>query len=938
MRWFFLSVFFFYTYTSFSQLLPFKVYTEKDGLNTKSVYCVIRDDRGLLWVGTQFGINWFDGSHFFQPSVPKRVDQLYVQRFFKDKQGNIWVLTFYNGFYKFQNDHFRQYLIDSAYKDINKNNIMDMTQLDSSHYVIAADRGIYEFDGERFNRIDQKNLNAQVSTVLFANNFLLVGAGDGIYCYQYNKGWKLVSKSLKGITINKFYFHGNNLWVATDKGLYYFNQFDFNKSDQTGTIYEKGQLVSDVVINVRGEIWFPCKGMVYKISENKLIEYPYSTGLNAVSSQIYFDQQNIGWFSTREGLYKLTQEYFRFTKKVPFVTSIIKWDGNIWVSYPNGISDMSGKEHFILPNNPIISFYRLPSKKIIISGKDGLYEIMGHQLKKRFSLHCAYLYTDNDDYTWIATYEGKLYRCKNEKVEPVNFNCFEGDFISVIIKDKNGFIWLGFRTGGILKCRAEKDSLITVKEFSSLTGFSDMKVRSCHTDSKGNILFGTRTNGLFIFSSINDKFWHLNYNNGLNATWIRSIDSDDRSVYLGTNNGIYILKSEIDYLHPSFHSVYFNNEISNEINYVLADKESIWAGSNGLIQLFPDKIESDTSSPPVFITQVSVEGKKDSSWIPYGGQLSYLKLPFNKNIIAFEFSGVHLKNDESLQYRYKLEGQDNEWNILTGGNFVSYNLPPGKYRFLVQALSASGKWGRQTASYSFMISPPFWTAWWFIALNILLIAGIVYIIYYYRLQQAMKLERLRYKISTDLHDDIGSTLSSISILSEMALTEINHEQNAAMVTEIKENSLSLLEKMDDIVWSINPKNDSLGSLLLRIKRFSSRLFEAKDIEYTVDIDKAVDEIKLPMEYRQHIYLILKEAINNLVKYSNATNASIEVNYLSSILKIRVSDNGKGIDNSSMQAGNGLISMKSRAALMKANLKIESNINEGTTIRIEVKIK
>ncbi|RYG36872.1 MAG: hypothetical protein EOO01_30530 [Chitinophagaceae bacterium] len=215
---------------------------------------------------------------------------------------------------------------------------------------------------------------------------------------------------------------------------------------------------------------------------------------------------------------------------------------------------------------------------------------------------------------------------------------------------------------------------------------------------------------------------------------------------------------------------------------------------------------------------------------------------------------------------------------------------------------------------------------------------IIFAIYYYRRQQALKLEKLRNTISTDLHDDIGSTLSSISILSEMTLKTQDSQHSAEMVQEIKTNSVALMEKMDDIVWSINPKNDSLENLMLRIKRFASKLFEAKGIDYSIEIDEAINHMKLSMEYRQHIYLILKEAINNLVKYAACSHASIAVQYKNDMLHVNVRDNGCGFHLQGASLGTGISSMYHRAKLMEAKLVIRSTPKEGTNVSLQVKIK
>ncbi len=201
-----------------------------------------------------------------------------------------------------------------------------------------------------------------------------------------------------------------------------------------------------------------------------------------------------------------------------------------------------------------------------------------------------------------------------------------------------------------------------------------------------------------------------------------------------------------------------------------------------------------------------------------------------------------------------------------------------------------------------------------------------------------KMQNIRNKIAQDLHDDIGSTLSSISIISNIAIREINSDRTKATMMEIKDSSISLMEKMDDIVWSVNPRNDSLENLLLRIKQFATTLFEAKNIDYTITIQENINSVKLPMEWRQHIYLILKEAINNLVKYSEASLASIRIGYQDSKLEIRLEDNGKGFDTSKPGRGNGLVSMQNRANLMDAELTISTTLGQGTRMTLGLKIK
>ncbi len=201
-----------------------------------------------------------------------------------------------------------------------------------------------------------------------------------------------------------------------------------------------------------------------------------------------------------------------------------------------------------------------------------------------------------------------------------------------------------------------------------------------------------------------------------------------------------------------------------------------------------------------------------------------------------------------------------------------------------------------------------------------------------------RMQHIRNKIAQDLHDDIGSTLSSISILSDLAMKENSSSQTMETMHEIKDSSILLMEKMDDIVWSINPRNDSLEHLLIRVRHFATTLFEAKDIDYRIEIQKNINEVLLPVDCRQHIYLILKESINNLVKYARATQATIEVQFDRHHLQLCVRDNGCGFNAADPSSGNGLSGMQRRArAMMNAQLRIRTAPGEGTEIGLQVEI-
>jgi len=374
------------------------------------------------------------------------------------------------------------------------------------------------------------------------------------------------------------------------------------------------------------------------------------------------------------------------------------------------------------------------------------------------------------------------------------------------------------------------------------------------------------------------------------------------------------------------------------------ESDTLWLGTQrGLLQYMLHQQAKNTSPPPAYFMKLTINGRADSSFRPFTHEAALPAFSYSQNNLAFDFAGLSFRDEDNVRYRYKMEGLDKDWSTPTDRRYVNYtHLSPGKYRLLVIARNDDGIWSSTPAALSFRIAAPFWLQGWFIALCAVSLAALVYLLYRYRLQQALKIERLRTKISTDLHDDIGSTLSSISIMSDMIMRSPANggtppADSQRMAGEIKDNSLSLMDKMDDIVWSINPRNDEVENLMARVQRFAAPLLEAKGIDYDIVIENNIRHLKLSMEHRQHIYLIMKEAIINLVKYSGAGKAFISAHLSGGSLQVEVRDDGKGFSAGTRGGGNGIVNMKGRAELMHAPLHIDSVPEKGTTVILTLKI-
>jgi signal transduction histidine kinase len=222
----------------------------------------------------------------------------------------------------------------------------------------------------------------------------------------------------------------------------------------------------------------------------------------------------------------------------------------------------------------------------------------------------------------------------------------------------------------------------------------------------------------------------------------------------------------------------------------------------------------------------------------------------------------------------------------------------------------------------------------FIAGFVLLLLLSVLLYNYYRTKHLLKLQTLRNNIASDLHDDVGSTLSSIAIFSELAKQQ--SKEVIPMLESISESSRKMLESMADIVWTINPGNDNFEKIILRMRSFAYELLGAKKIDFEFTADDTVTKIKLPMDIRKNLYLIFKEAINNLVKYADANRALFSIKGTKNNLEMLIRDNGKGFDINKSSDGNGLRNMKKRAEEIGATLFIESGAGMGTTIQFILK--
>lgn len=257
-----------------------------------------------------------------------------------------------------------------------------------------------------------------------------------------------------------------------------------------------------------------------------------------------------------------------------------------------------------------------------------------------------------------------------------------------------------------------------------------------------------------------------------------------------------------------------------------------------------------------------------------------------------------------------------------------------KFKQPLKAGDAFGNWSPQPLNIQIVVLPAYYETWWFRLLIVLAVGALLYALYQYRINQLLRLQQVRNRISADLHDEIGASLSGISIMGMMAKKNLQEKHPAVPLLErMVEETNQISGSLDDIVWSINPKNDDLSTQVARMTRYASELLEAKEIAYRIVVPDSIGLIRLSMEQRRDLYLIFKEALNNVVKHASCTQAWVEISLRSHSLHLVIGDNGTGFDLTYHCERNGLRNLRKRAENLKGTLHIQSAPGEGTTIQL-----
>jgi len=503
---------------------------------------------------------------------------------------------------------------------------------------------------------------------------------------------------------------------------------------------------------------------------------------------------------------------------------------------------------------------------------------------------------------------------------------------TVFREDRHGALWIGFFSGAVARYRDNHFQL-----FGRDEGITGGFVFDIFADHAGRLWIATHEAGLI---RIDDP--SLDHPRAVAYTIAQGLSSNDifcitedlfGRLYIGTGHGL-------DRLNPDGLIEHFTTADGLALGQpvtALRDRQgALWFGNmQGLSRWLPDPPQRN-SPPPILIRGVRVRGVPQPISELGESAVPPFSLASGQNQLQFDFVSISFRPAEKRRYQYMLEGADTDWRTTESRSVNYASLPPSSYRFLVRAMDSAGTLSATPATASFTILPPYWQRWWFRLLALLTCVSFLYGAHRYNLHRLLELERVRTRIATDLHDDIGASLSQIAILSEVLIQRSGGDQGlTGQLSGMAHTARNVLASMSDIVWAINPRHDYLSDLLQRIRRFASDLFAARDIDFAFRTPGADQDLKLSADMRREIYLVFKEAVNNVVRHSDCTHAEIDLSRETDGLTLRVSDNGKGLAACESGAGHGLRNMRARATTLGGEVSIVSAAGQGTTIALRV---
>ena len=557
---------------------------------------------------------------------------------------------------------------------------------------------------------------------------------------------------------------------------------------------------------------------------------------------------------------------------------------------------------------------------------------------------------------WIGTSGGGADWLDRSTSTFVHFKAAGGDALPgtnvwAIHEDRSGRLWMGTWGEGLDRYDRTTRALTRfVHDPGNPASLSNNTIWSMYESPDGALWCGTWGGGLDRFDPSTGSFRVYTESDGLPNNVVYGILPDEKgNLWLSTNRGI----SKFDPSAGTFRNYDaldgLQGDEFNQGAYCRgADGTLYFGGVNGVDAFQPDSLKDNPAPPPIVITGFQVFNRPVFPESTPGGD-GGITLSYRDNFFSFEFAALNYTAPEKNRYAYRLEGFDRDWVNSGTRRYVSYtHLNGGDYVFRVKGSNNDGVWNEEGIALRLHIDPPFYLTWWFLSAAVAVTGIGTYLSHRLRLTKLLALERLRTRIASDLHDDIGSGLTRIAVLSDVALRQAGDLRNpgdtgpdgagsqvSRSITKVGTIARELVDAMSDVVWSIDPRHDSAASLMQRVRVYALELCEAKSIALSFEMTGERNMQGLSPEIMRELLLVAKEAVTNIVRHSGCSTARIRFVVGRKDITLDVEDDGRGFDASSPGAGNGLTNMSARAAGAGGTFSVHSAPGKGTRLHLSL---
>ncbi|MFO1475956.1 MAG: two-component regulator propeller domain-containing protein [Verrucomicrobiota bacterium] len=972
--------------------VTFQSWQREQGLPQNSVRALLQTRDGYLWVGSDDGVARFDGMRFVSFGIPEGLASVRVNTLFEDLRGALWIGTAGSGLVRIQDNLVTTFTMrDGLLSD----NVTALTQDGEGRLWVGTDAGLgMLLEGRFFSAAaDAGMFRGKPVSALFKDRHgvIWIAAGE-LGVFQYLDGTFL---PVKGRSVDELLQDPHCLLVDR-AGRVWVGAGDDYVLCRDGGDWREYRLprhlarpyVTALAEQPDGTVWAGSVSEgLFQFRDGKLYPVNASAGLsdNFVQSLLVDREGNL-WIGTAAGLNRLRHSNLSvygqnagavlgLAEVSPGITWVGKPSDGVYVWDERSFSplDLPGLARPFLQVNCLLT----NAAGCWVGTAHGLLQFTNPFAKSLEPLEALEgqnviaLAREIHGGLWVGTHEGMLWLNRDDGAWEQEGQLAMRRPISAIAQNSDGTLWIGTEGDGLYQFK-EGVKFHFDKGARLLSGL----IRTLYLDAQGTLWIGTAGGGLSRLRG--GRIDNFTTHEGLPDNTISQILEDDRGrLWLGSNRGLAsVAKRDLDLVIGGKIAVVYP-QVYGRVDGMFAEECSsgffpaglkldsgllAFSTLKGIVVADPRPRSADVLPPVVVLEDVLVDGNhslETRAISPPGGvemrpagavEPQVLRIPAGKHRIDFQYTGLSFNAPERVRFRYQLKGFDPDWVDNKTDRKATYSyIPPGEYLFRVSACNSDGVWNDEGAVIKVVVDRHFWQAPWFIiscGLGLLgVVGGAVRLVEKRKIQRRLEhleqeraLARERARIAQDLHDDLGSSLARISLLSGLARADRHHSaQVEAHVEKIALSADETVRALEEIVWAVRPGSDTLQSLVEYIAHFANEYFTEATVRCRLNLPHDLPARPIPPEMRHNIFLIVKEALTNVLRHASAREVLVEAKLTGDSLEIVVQDDGQGFDaqGSRKERRNGLGNMQRRAEAMNGALSLESGPGKGTRLRLVV---